>query len=421
VRFTLHPFEHVIDESVPATTSIVRRYCRALQVKASPERDETYKQLLAVASCREGSRIFPLLEYKGVQIYLLDETSLMHTGTMRSLTGCVISTKCLHAGFKNVVFESGGNSGSALAEYCGRLGINSFFFLPAENIHLLDSTIFERSQVHLLGVDRPSKVKESAEYFARLTGFERIPKLEWRYEASAYRGLFILEHMIRNGTFDWISQTVSAAFGPLGIYSVFNHFRSYLDKLPHFLGVQQRENAPLYQALQNRDECLTQPEDSTDGLLSRVLYDIAPQTYGTVDAVHELLKKTDGCLTTLDRDGFRTCRERLFTGSSIEDHLSVHGLSLPQRNGEPIEKIGLMALFGTIKEIDAGTIKSGQKVLCCFTGGMSHADGLAEVSCCIPAGSEAEAVKAYAESLLTDYYAVSNRDRAQSSSYVGGM
>jgi hypothetical protein len=45
--------------------------------------------------------------------------------------------------------------------------------------------------------------------------------------------------------------------------------------------------------------------------------------------------------------------------------------------GEVVEKTGLMALAGAVKEIDAGTISPGERVLCCLTSGISDADGKA--------------------------------------------
>ena len=50
-----------------------------------------------------GSRL--VLKYKGVEIYLLDETSLMHTRTLKSIDGCVTIAKCKQAGLQRVVLE----------------------------------------------------------------------------------------------------------------------------------------------------------------------------------------------------------------------------------------------------------------------------------------------------------------------------
>jgi len=43
--------------------------------------------------------------------------------------------------------------------------------------------------------------------------------------------------------------------------------------------------------------------------------------------------------------------------------------------GELREKTGLVALAGTLKAIDAGTIPKGSRVLWCLTSGVSHAEG----------------------------------------------
>jgi phosphoribosylamine-glycine ligase len=55
----------------------------------------------------------------------------------------------------------------------------------------------------------------------------------------------------------------------------------------------------------------------------------------------------------------------------IRGLLKEHGVEM----GELREKTGLIALAGTLKEIDAGTIRKGSRVLWCLTSGVSHAHG----------------------------------------------
>ena len=239
--------DEVIDPAYPAETSVVCRYRHAFSFGA-PDEDAAFKAALLDTSIREGARIFPLLTYRGVDLHVLDESSLMQTGTLKSIDGCLTAAKCRLRGYERVVFESGGNTGTALTAYGQKAGLETFCFVPEANVPLLDSRVFERETAHLIAVADAGLVKKSARLFRGLNGIQHIPDVAWRYEASRFRGCFILEHSMRHGGFDWLVQTISAAFGPIGIYSVLHGFESGLDRIPRFLGIQQEANCPMYKA-----------------------------------------------------------------------------------------------------------------------------------------------------------------------------
>ena len=211
-------FLETIDRKYPAESSIVLRYRNAFTF-GTEEEDARFKDLLKTTSIREGARIFSLMNYKGVEIFALDETSLMHTNTLKSIDGCVTTARCKMAGYNRVVLETGGNTGAALTAYGTRAGLETFCFIPQENLPLLNSKFFGSPKAHLISVEEPGMVKKSAQSFERLYGLKHIPETHWRIEASRFRGLRILEYMLEEGRkFDWITQTISAAFGPIGIY-----------------------------------------------------------------------------------------------------------------------------------------------------------------------------------------------------------
>ncbi len=205
--------DEVIDQAYSAETSVVCRYRHAFS-SGSPEEDAALKSALLDSSIREGARIFPLLTYRGVDLHVLDESSLMHTGTLKSIDGCLTAAKCRLRGYERVVFESGGNTGTALTEYGRKAGLETFCFVPEASVPLLDSRVFESETAHLIAVADASLVKEAA----------------------------------RHGGFDWLVQTISAAFGPIGIYGVLHGFEAGLDRIPRFLGIQQEANCPMYKA-----------------------------------------------------------------------------------------------------------------------------------------------------------------------------
>jgi hypothetical protein len=100
------------------------------------------------------------------------------------------------------------------------------------------------------------------------------------------------------------------------------------------------------------------------------MYDVKPHTYGTYRDLLGVLEKTKGALCTMSRSEFSTFLDRDFEGMGIRGLLKENGVEM----GELKEKTGLIALAGTLKEIDAGTIRKGSRVLWCLTSGVSHED-----------------------------------------------
>jgi hypothetical protein len=391
-------FSECVDDAFAPETSIVCRYRNAFNFGA-PDEDAEFKRSLLKTSLREGVRIFPLLTYHGVEIHILDESSLMHTGTLKSIDGCITAAKCKLKGYEKVVFESGGNTGTALTEYCRKAGIETFCFIPEENLPLLDSGVFESGQAHLISVAEAGLVKQSARLFQGLNGIRHIPEVGWRYEASRFRGCFIHEHLTEYGGYDWLVQTISAAFGPIGIYNVLNRFKSGNERIPRFLGIQQETNCPMYRAWKSENHELeaSPPQSGVSGkLLTKVMYDVTPYTYGTYEDLKQLLFATQGDLATINHSEFFNLLELKFDGKDILNLLGENGVHIGTRNGEVIERTGLIALAGVVKEIAGGHISRGSRVLCCLTSGTRTGDGKAK----------AEYRVSDPEKLVSDYYGI---------------
>jgi threonine synthase len=365
-------FTKVIDTKHAAEKSVVLRYRNAFTF-GSPEEDQQFKELLAETSIQEGARIFFFLKYKGVEIYLLDETSLMYTRTLKSIDGCVTTAKCKQMGLDKVVLETGGNTGSALTAYGTRAGLETYCFIPHENIDLLDSKFFASPKAHLISVEDPGMVKKSTHLFETLFNLKHIPEIHWRYEASRFRGLFILEHMLGTMKFDWIAQTISAAFGPIGIYWAFKNMGKGLGEAPRFLGVQQEANCPLYRAWKAKRQTLRPLKiDSTSKLLTRVMYDVKPHTYGTYKDLLDVLHDSNGEIATISGREFAKLLDMQFDGVGVRELLRKHGIDIGEK---VVEKTGLIALAGTLKAIDKGEIPKGKRVLSCLTSGVYIVDG----------------------------------------------
>jgi len=188
-----------------------------------------------------------------------------------------------------------------------------------------------------------------------------------------------LEYMLEKTDFDWLTQTISAAFGPVGIFRILEKFRNEISHTPRFLGIQQEANCPMYQAWKS-DRTTIEPIDmnSTEPLLTKVMYDVRPQSYGSYDGLRKLLINSNGDLTTINHAEFDDFMAEDYAGKSILDWFREKGVEITVKNSEVIEKTGLIALAGTMKKIDDGYIEKGSRVLCCLTSGISDADGKVE-------------------------------------------
>ena len=386
-------FAHAIDGDYPADVSVVGRY-RDVFAFGDPDEDGVFKRALLAMSVREGARIFPLLDHRGVAIHVLDESSLMQTGTLKSIDGCLAAARCVTRGHTRVVFESGGNTGIALTAYGQRAGIETFCVVPEENLALLDGPTFAPDRARLIAARDRGLVKPAARLIAALDGVRHIPDVPSRYEAARFRGAFILEQALAHGPYDWLAQTISAAFGPIGIYDVFSRFAPRGMSAPRFLGVQQAANCPMFRAWQAERGAAAERSGAAvaEELLTRVMYDVAPQTYGTYDDLKRILSSSDGAMTTITRAEFEAALATPFDGRGLLDRLADAGARIGTRGGDVVERTGLIALAGALKAIDGGVVAPGSRILCCLTSGTKPGDGRAVPDCVISSLDEAQRV-----------------------------
>ncbi len=370
--------ERCIDRSRGPDESIVCRYRNALRLDDRDGRDLALKRLIPETSIREGARIVSLPAYRGVALHVLDETCWMATGSLKSIDGCLTASLCRADGIARIAFESGGNTGSALTRYGRNAGLETFFFCPCDNIDLLDGGLFDGPRAHLVGVENRARVKELAALFARTAGIRQFPEKSWRYAAGMFRGLFLAEHLPAAGPFGWISQAISAAFGPIGIYGVLDAFREEVGALPRFLGIQQEANCPMFRAWNPEGARRLGPAGGRGGeLLAKIMYDESPDTHRTWRDLRRLLLRTRGDLLTVNGAEFESRLAPPAEYGPLPDRLRSRGIAIATRSGQVVEKTGLLALAGTLKAIDEGIIRAGESVLCCLTGGAGEADGRA--------------------------------------------
>lgn len=346
-----------VDERFAADQSVVLRYAPSLLDGAD----------VLATSRREGIRVLDLGAWRGVNLKLLDESSLMASGTYKSLDGCLSTAICRKEGIQRAVFSSGANAGSALSLYGATTGLESFFFCPAGNLSKLDGAIFDRPGAHLIAVEGSDRrVKQAAKLMAERLGAPVIPKLEWRMLSAGCRGMFLAEQILRHGQrFDWLAQSVCAGYGPLGIYGVFE--RLALDKAPKFLAVQQGGLCPIVNAWEQHRDTLP-PLSDTDWRekpIEPALYNVHPdQTY---PELYRTIQRSSGDALAVHQAEFDE-----FGGEFLE-RVERAGVKLTRMNGQILESAGLLAGAGALKAIGEGRIAKGATVLCALTGGAGPA------------------------------------------------
>ncbi len=362
-----------IDSAYKPEESLMLRYHKGIAFNNLSKYD------FEAISLREGTKIYKLIDYKNVSIYIADESSLMSAGTFKTLEACLTMAICKKKKYSRVVFSSGANMGSALTIYGQKTGVETFFFHPESTSWKLNGSSFGPPTAHLISVDKPEKeVKKAALLFAALAGIPHVPEMEWRFLANGLRAFFVFEYMLKNCIqFDWISQAICAGYGPIGFYNTATKLmqEAIINKrnIPKLLGIQQENLSPIVKAWQNRhSKILFQDVISIPNeLFVPNLYNTNPDS--SYPLLYEHLLNFGGHLSTINKQEYENYLPLLL------DKLTKIGINLTKRylNGkdEILEKAGLLGLSGCLKSIDSGIIKEGETVLTFFTGGVGNHSG----------------------------------------------
>jgi len=93
--------DRYVDPAFDPGESLILRYHRGIGC------DELSSDDYRRASLGEGVRILEFLEYKGVRVFLDDESTLMASGTFKSLEACFTMALCRKRGYRAAAFSSG--------------------------------------------------------------------------------------------------------------------------------------------------------------------------------------------------------------------------------------------------------------------------------------------------------------------------
>lgn len=360
-------WKNYIDERYPKERSLLLRYHKIFEtLDLGTQLDlESFEKF----SLGEGARSFKLQTYKGVDIIVSDESSLMKTGTYKALDAC-LSTAIVHkSGDDSLVLSSAANLGRATCLYAGSNNLQVYFFFPSSTQFKIESTLTDSENTHCISVDLDEKkVKSLALDFAKQYNIKHVPDVQWRYAASAARAMFVLEVMDEM-KIDYLAQVMCAGFGPVGIYQCFDELinRGMLDRneVPPFLGFQQEANAPMVKAWQDGQKEIGNQHVGADAskYLEPILYNTNPGNNYT--KLFNTLKKYGGDLTSISQENFDTHFDTLvdwFDDAGFE-------FAKDPKTGEILEKTGLLTGLGILNAIDEGKIKPGQRVMYLLTGG----------------------------------------------------
>ncbi|MBL9037366.1 MAG: pyridoxal-phosphate dependent enzyme [Archangium sp.] len=358
----------LIDQEFSAERSLLLRYHRVfdkLDLQIAINREDA-----VAASIAEGARISKLAEYKGVEILLCDESSLMATGTYKDLDACLVTAVAHHAGLDSVVLSSGGNLGYALSVYGRRHNLNVYFFHPKSTLFKLDAANINVPGIKLISVDLPERqVKALSLAFSTKFALPLVPDIRWRLAASAVRAMFVLEHAGTDTGVDCIAQAMCAGYGPTGVYNCFSELsREGLLRrraVPRFIGFQQEGNSPMVRAFSNGEREISaehvHPEPKK--YLEPGLYNTNPERNYT--RLFDLMRYFGGDMLSIrDEDYERYIAQLLgwFRAKGLEF------TTLPGTD-QIMEKTGLLTGIGILRAIDEGRIRPQERVLYLMTGG----------------------------------------------------
>ncbi|KUN03350.1 hypothetical protein AQI95_22810 [Streptomyces yokosukanensis] len=312
-------------------------------------------------SQREGARIVRLAPFEGVELDVLDLSTLSHTGTFKDWVACVATARALQTRTPVVAAQSSGNTANALACYTAHAGIRSVILYPPDSRRRIHPRLAAHPLVDLVEVDASEqRIKQILREAALAAGVPVLPSLADQYEGNKPRARFLDDAARELGHgWNWHVQALSSAYGPLG------HYRG-VEELgaapgPRLLGVQQEAVAPYAEALNGKGADPSAPMLEPT-LFRRVLTD------DLVAEVRQVCADTGGAVRVLSNRRFLDGQWRAVR--LLED-AGVRVTLTP--DGEPRERAGLYALCGALAAVEDGLVSPGDRVMVVHTGGSGPA------------------------------------------------
>ena len=232
---------------------------------------------------------------------LIKQDQLFPTGSYKDRGASVLISKVKELGIKEVVEDSSGNAGAAIAAYCAHAGIKCHIFVP-EN-----TSAGKLAQIQLYGAElhkKPGSRKDTAQ--AALLAAEKVYYASHAWNPFFFQGTKTFAYEVSE-QLGWRSpDTVILPAGNgtllLGAYIGFREMlqAGIIDRLPGIIGVQAENCAPLYHAY--RENRVDAPSAETKATLAEGIAIASPiRGHQIIDAVMQ----TGGDFITVSDDEIR--------------------------------------------------------------------------------------------------------------------
>lgn len=342
--------EHVFSiDRISKHDSTLWRYCDALPIS-----DE--KSIISL-----GEGMTPLVSFDNpMHDHRLKLDFVCPTGSYKDRGATVLLSKVKELGVQEVVEDSSGNAGAAIAAYSAKAGINCTIYCPSSTSKgKLAQISMYGARLKLIEGNRAATtqaVLEAAEttYYAShnwnpffLEGTKTIA-----FEIAEQLGWQVPDHIICPIGFGSVYMGLHLGFGEL-------HAQGIITKIPRLLGVQSAACCPIYKAYaENRLQIERSPQ--THETLAEGIVSEAPIRGDTIIGA---LRETNGAVTTVD-----------------EGEIEI-GIKVLASKGIYVEPTSAVIVKAFDKFVESGIIGAGDVTVSILTGsGLKATDKLMKIA-----------------------------------------
>lgn len=325
------------------------------------------KYLLSL-SMGEHEQIIDAGYYQHAHLYLYDMTTMNPTQTFKDYIGCLTLAYCLQNNINCFCVQSSGNTAMSIIHY-GRQTpqIKIIVFYMDKNAYKIDADDLPTNVTLVQVNSTEKKMRQIVKRFSDLTNIPILPNDVIQLNANKLRANYLNDNYIKKGVhFDWIVQSLSGAYGPIGLYHGFSEIESAM-KVPKLLGVQQEAVCPYVKIL---GESIPENHVAADEnilMLEPTLFRTEPGPE-LVAKMRHILDTYGGKLKMLTNNDYHR-----YSVKAIQ-LLANNGINIAPggTKGHQVQEIaGVLSVAAVLHEIEIsnGIITKDQAVLICVTGG----------------------------------------------------
>ena len=286
----------------------------------------------------------------GVDLLYKDETR-NPTGSFKDRAAAIMISAAKDLGAQEIVTASSGNAAGAISLYAALAGISAFVFMYKPTKQKLVQSLSYGATVFTVETSEEGKVLSLAEEASQAFDWALLnttasanPFVTEGYKTIAYE-LYEQQNMP-----DWICLPVASGSLLIGLWQGLRELKDagLLHKLPHLLGVQPANVAPISTAF-FAETMEVRPIRQGDTIATALSLE-NPGVSGieTLKAI----KESEGMMLAIP-----------------DDELITTARNLAKEDGIFGEASGVISVAGVIKAIKKGVIQPGEKVICVITGG----------------------------------------------------